>query len=194
MHERDQTTPDSIPVQITCRGNVMRLQYAGSQAFAGLLVSNALTRLTREHSITLTASLAAPMGRQFASSKRYDNYIRVRTLRVIVYGFKHSRDTVRNILDQEDLFLQRPEDSEYDRRVKYFNPMYFTRPGEDTPRMLDGSTTVSSGNPCSASDGDELNETQKGRVLRIFDEASGSGASHALEVEQSPRIISTLKE
>ncbi|KAF3760335.1 hypothetical protein M406DRAFT_269047 [Cryphonectria parasitica EP155] len=159
------------------------LRYEGSGTNAGFLLSQGLSRLVREKSVTFTASLGAPKGRQSTSSKDVNSYIRVRPLRVVVYGFLSDKDTVTNILDKDNLFLQRPEESEYDRTVRYVNPMYFTRPGEEIPRMPNPLAVASLRDKSAAFDEEQLGE------------ASGANVSLASEkVKQSSRIISTLKE
>lgn len=186
----DKSTSESTPVKISSRDNVLKLRYERSGIFAGFVLSQAVSRLIREHYVTLTALLAAPNGRPFGTS--YDN-LQVRTLRVVVYGFQSRREAVKTILDQEDRFLQRPEDSEYDRTVRYMNPMYFIRPGENKPRLIRQPTAVSLRETSAASNEDALTEVQKGRVLKIFDEADHSKASNVLGLKQSRRIISILK-
>lgn len=182
---------ESTPVKVCPHDNVLKLRYESGGTFAGFVLSQAVPRLINEHSVTLTAYLAAPIGRRFVSCL---SNLQVRTLRVVVYGFSSSREAVKTILDQEDRFLQRPEDYEYDQRVRYLNPMYFTRPGEDTPRIAHRRTAVSLRENSAASSGDALDEVQKSRVLKIFDEATHCKASNASGVKQSPRIISKLKE
>lgn len=85
--------------------------------------------------MTLEGFLGDLEGEKFPTSMS-GIYIQQRTLDMVVYGFSRSKDVVKNILYQADLYLQRPDDSDYDHRVKYRNPMYFTRPGEELPRLL----------------------------------------------------------
>ena len=100
-----------------------------------------------------------------------------------------------NILGDAGLFFQRPDVSEYDRSVKYLNPMYLLRPGEDMPRVANGTSVTSApGQPSDGTNEEELGELEKSRVFRIFDEATVLDASFALDVTQSSRIVSVLKE
>lgn len=175
------------------------LRYEGNGASAGMLVSEALPRLVKEHSVTLTASLGARVGPQFASFDRQSIFqtqggVQVRMLRIIVYGLLSTKTTIRAILDKHGLFLQRPEDFEYDRRVRYLNPMYFTRPGEEYPRLLNRSVMPSHRPTTTTFDEEPLGETQKSRVLKIFDEASALEENTSLGLKQSSRIVSTLTE
>lgn len=196
-HKDPPASSATAPVLFTCLENAIMLRHEGSGACAGMLISQALPRLVKDHSVTLTACLGAQVGPRLASSsswKRPRSEIRVRLLRVIVYGYLATKNTIRSILDQNDLFLQRPEDSEYDRRVRYLNPMYFTRPGEEYPRLLNQSATPSQRPTTMTFDEAALEETKKIRVLRIFDESGAVDGDGSLSVKQSSRIISTLKE
>ncbi|KAK2606592.1 hypothetical protein N8I77_005330 [Diaporthe amygdali] len=186
----DPVPEKNAPVKITYLGNWLILHYEECGSHAGLVISHALAQLASEHSVTLVASIGPLAGR---GSSPLMSDVRLRPLRVIVYGRLTERNAVAEVLDEGGLFLQRPEESEYDRRVKYFNPMYLLPPGEDMPRT--GITSTSSGRgPATASvDEEMLEEADRCRVLRIFDEASGLDAGVASEVKQSPRIISKLK-
>jgi hypothetical protein len=120
--------------------------------------------------------------------------VRVRPLRVTVYGLLSEKDTVTNILDEGGLFLQRPEESDYDRRVRYHNPMYLLPSGEDMPKNGNSFMTAGRRKVAPSADEEQLGEVERSRILRLFDEFSGPDASIASEVKQSSRIISTLKE
>ncbi|KAJ9150780.1 Helicase, C-terminal [Pleurostoma richardsiae] len=171
--------PENSPVQITCLDNRLMLCYEGSERHAGILVSKTLSRLIRECSVTLVAFL---------------NSVRVRPLRVTVYGLLSEKDTVTNILDEGGLFLQRPEESDYDRRVRYHNPMYLLPSGEDMPKNGNSFMTAGRRKVAPSADEEQLGEVERSRILRLFDEFSGPDASIASEVKQSSRIISTLKD
>ncbi|KAG8164282.1 hypothetical protein KVR01_006200 [Diaporthe batatas] len=177
-------------VKITHHGSWLMLRYEESGSHAGLVISPALTQLASEHLVTLVASVGPPARRGTSSM---GSSVRSRPLQVLVYGRLTERNAVAEILDEGGLFLQRPHDSEYDRRVKYFNPMYLLPPGEDMPRT--GISSVFSGRGLATATADEemLEEAERCRVLRIFDEASGLDAGVVSEVKQSPRIISKLK-
>ena len=192
-NERDPP-PDVAPVQISFYDNLMILQYEGGGGRAGFLVSQVLSRLVRECSVNLVGTVGTQNGRRSDSMSISDGRIRFRTLRVIVHGLLSEKDIVADILDEGNLFLQRPDEFEYDRRVRYFNPMYLLRPGEDMPRIGGSSTVVGRGNTVASIDEAHLDEVDRSRVLKIFDQASGAVAKALSEVKQSTRIISTLKE
>ena len=195
-NERDPP-PDVAPVQISFYDNLMVLQYEGGGGRAGFLVSQVLSRLVRECSVNLVGTVGTQIGRRSDSMSISDGSarrIRFRTLRLIVHGLLSEKDIVADILDEGNLFLQRPDEFEYDRRVRYFNPMYLLRPGEDMPRIGVSSTVVGRGNTVASIDEAHLDEVDRSRVLKIFDQASGAGVKALSEVKQSSRIISTLKE
>lgn len=183
----DPAPLNNAPVKMTHLNNWLILHYEDNGGHAGLVISPALAQLASEHSVTLAASVGPLAGR---GSSGLD--VRLRPLRVIVYGKLTEANAVAEVLDEGGLFLQRPEESEYDRRVKYFNPMYLLPPGEDMPRT--GTTSISGRGQTTASVDEEiLEESDRCRVLRIFDEASGFDVGVASEVKQSSRIISKLK-
>lgn len=119
--------------------------------------------------------------------------MRARPLRIIIYGLLSEKNDVADLPDEGGLFLQYPEESEYDRRVKYLNPMYLLPPGKDMPRILNPSTAGGPKNGDDSVDPEELGEVERSRMLRIFDEPFGPAKSSML-FKQSTRIISTLKE
>lgn len=176
---------------------MLMLRYEDNAENAGGLRSEAVARLVKEHSVTLSAILGtskASRHKHLPAMSQYDSArLRVRPLRVVIYGHMSRKDAVTRVLDESDLFLQRPDESEYDRRVKYFNPMYLLRPGEDMPGLFSLSNAASQGQMAPSTD-QQLGEVDKSQVLRIFDEASGPNTGVELEVKQSPRIISTLKQ
>jgi len=150
----------------------------------------ALARLMRDHSVTLHAVLGAE-DEKSSSSWGVTCDVRVRPLRVVVYGFMSEKDTVADILAESDLFLQYPEHSEYDSRVKYVNPMYLLPPGKEMPST---GRLMAAGLLPGKLDEEPLGEVDRSRVLRIFDEASGPAAKAAVAFKQSTRIKSKLKE
>jgi hypothetical protein len=197
-YNKREPGPESAPVRISCLdNNILNLRYENSGKSAGVLVSEPLARLMKKHSVTLAASVGTENGRRsnlLESSRLLLDCLRVRPLRIIVYGFLSEKDDVANLLEAGDLFLQYPEEFEYDRRVKYLNPMYLLPPGKDMPRIR---SLLTAGGPRSRDDSvdqEELGELEQGRMLRIFDEASGRSDSSMLGLKQSIRVSSPLKE
>jgi hypothetical protein len=120
-------------------------------------------------------------------------YSRPRPLRVIVYGLFSKRTEVTAILDESGLFFQQPDASEFDRRVRYFNPMYLVLPGKRMPRLASSSGIGGLENRCEPTD-EHLEEIKKSHILNIFENANSPSSCETLKIKQSSRIISTLKE
>ena len=98
---------------------------------------------------------------------------------------------VGNTLGDSGLYLQHPSAVEYDRLVPYHNPHYLLRPGSQMPEL----DALSLGDSGEATKQTLLQESAKGRFMRLFDETGDSGVhSGKVEVEPSPRLRSTLKE
>ncbi len=195
-HKTWEPAPESAPVQINCVSNVLNLRYEDTGISAGMLVSEPLARLMKEHSVTLAASIGTENGRGShppGKSRYAFDGIRVRPVRIIVYGFLTNKDDVANLLDEGGLFLQYPEESEYDSRVKYLNPMYLLPPGQDMPKIRSPSNAGGPRNRDNSVDQEELGEVGRSRMQRIFDEASGPTESSMSVLKQSTRIVSTLK-
>lgn len=181
------------PIKITTFGSFLMLQYEETAKPAGSLISSALARLINEKLVHHTASLGTEI--KVTHSKSSYNRLWSRCLRVTLYGRLEKKDQVSEILDSEDLFLQRPDVSTYDRRVRYFNPMYLLPPGADMTRMGALSTLDTSRATSMESEEESvLGEYEKRQVLQIFDEASGTVTGESLRPKQSPRIISQLQE
>jgi len=175
------------PVQISFLDNFLTLRSDGTGEHAGVLVSETLSRLVRECSITLASTIGK------AKASRTRSLVIPRPLCIVVYGFMSERDTVKSILGEGSLFLQCPD--EYDRRIRYFNPMYLLPPGEDMPSTTRPPVAASRTQDSGSSDEQELDEVEKAHILRVFDEAAGGCARAAsLQIQQSSRIISVLKE
>lgn len=191
-----ETYPEMAPVRISFVNNVIMLNYEGGDR-AGLLISEPLSRLVRECSVTLNAAIYAPSKRQsvlISKASYADSDIQTRPLRVVVYGLMSEKDVVTSILDKGSLFLQRPDEFEYDQRVRYFNPMYLLRPGDLMPSINGLSTREGQGQTVAHSDEMHLGEVERLRMLKLFDEASGSSGGIPRNLKQSSRIISVLKE
>lgn len=193
-YNKEEPPPDIAPVKISFFNSLLMLEYEGRGGKAGILFSEALSRLVRQCSVSLVATIGAP------NTKRNSDFppnsvghIQPRPLRVVVYGLLSEKDTVTKILDEASLFFQRPEQFEYDNRVRYFNPMYLLRPGDAMPRVGVPSTVVGRGQVAVSVDEAQIGEIERCRMLRIFDEASGADRDISSEVKQSSRIVSTLK-
>lgn len=194
LHQGRDTIPEAAPVLITFNDKILTLQYEGSGKHAGVLISETLFRLVRQCAVTLAATLSKAKGNSLDQAQLSYNSFAAHSLRIVVYGLLSEKDKVTHILDGGELFLQQPEASEYDRRVRYFNPMYLLRPGEEMPRIDGTSTTAARGQVVASSHEAMLREAEWSRVLNIFDEASGPNPGTLVDVKQSCRIVTELKE
>jgi SWI/SNF-related matrix-associated actin-dependent regulator of chromatin subfamily A3 len=196
-HRSWDPPPEVAPVQISFFNNVMMLRYEDGRKRTGALISDGLSHLVKKSSVTLAATLGTLNGQRrsgiLLKSAWAFNTVVTRPLRVIIYGLLSEKDAVTSILDKNGLFLQRPEEYEYDKRVRYLNPMYLLPPGEDMPRVEGSSKVPAQGQMAVAIDEAQLGEVERSRLLRIFDEASGLEAHGSWEIKQSSRIVSTLK-
>ncbi|KAK3897746.1 hypothetical protein C8A05DRAFT_19545, partial [Staphylotrichum tortipilum] len=192
-----ERAPESVPVQISCLNNVLSLWYEDTRKSAGMMVSEPLARLMKECLVTVAASIGTYNGRgsnPLGISQSAYGSMRACPLRIIIYGFLSEKDDVADLLAEGGLFLQYPEESEYDRRVKYLNPMYLLPPGKEMPRIWKPSTAGGPKNGDDSVDDEELGEVGRSRMLRIFDDPCGPAEGLMLKLKQSTRIISTLKE
>ena len=184
--------PEQAPLQVSYNGNALILRYQGSGEHAAILMSEPLARLVKEYSVSLTATM--PQARHSKKKTSYKPSVSARSVRLIVYGFLSDKDMVSRILDEASLFLQCPDEFEYDRTVKYVNPMYLLRPGEEMPMVDNTPRGGSLGQTAPPIDDVELGELEKSQIMRIFDEACEENLGTTVQVTQSPRIVSTLKE
>jgi SWI/SNF-related matrix-associated actin-dependent regulator of chromatin subfamily A3 len=194
QYDYEDPPPEVAPVKISFLNNLLIVEHECRGGRAGVLVSEGLSRLVRQCSVTLAATIGAPNKRLSDFPSRMIGHIQARPLTVVVYGLLLEKDNVTKILDEGGLFLQHPDEFEYDMSVRYFNPMYLLRPGEAMPRIKGTSTAASRGQMVMPFDESQLGELEKSRVLRIFDEASGADRYISSEVMQSSRIVSTLIE
>ena len=183
-HPRDPP-PHSGPVDLHLGEYALIIRYQGSNRSVGLMVSEILMRLIKTKLATLTAFLIVEDPRRPKRSPHTTE--RSFPLRLTVYGRFSDGDAVANMLAGSGLFLQRPEESEYDQRVKYHNPMYLLPPGQDMPRI---AGPLAGGTRFEPIGEERLGEVETSRILRIFDHADGRGAE---VIEQSARLKSTLK-
>ncbi|KAI0154180.1 hypothetical protein GGR57DRAFT_467470 [Xylariaceae sp. FL1272] len=194
MSHKEQIPPEGAPLQVSLIGDILSFQYEHTSKRAGFVASEALARLLRECSVTLSAVIGqSNTHRDSKSSTRFEWDIESHPLRILVYGVRSQKDTVTKILDGGSLFLQRPGVSGYDKRVEYFNPMYLLRAGERMPREAYFSRPEDRKLPGATAETQE-HEIETGMALELFNEANGSNARVSSKLKQSPRLVSQLKE
>ncbi|KAF9767042.1 hypothetical protein IL306_000444 [Fusarium sp. DS 682] len=104
-----------------------------------------------------------------------------------VYGLRKDMNEIGDFLEDFDLFLQHP--TEYDNRLEYLNPQYLLRPGSSIPRVEDAKFQALLSQQSSDA---ILEEKPKSEVHQVFD--SASGPSSFIQVQQSPRLRTSLQE
>jgi SWI/SNF-related matrix-associated actin-dependent regulator of chromatin subfamily A3 len=197
LYDKKNPPREMTTVRMVTRKECLELKCEESDEKLGIVVSAALSELAQEPSVTLSACLGhlkkRPPGGLVPNSVSSVFHVGSRTLRVVVYGLLSKKSKITAALDESGLFLQRPDRSEVDRRVRYFNPMYLVPPGKKMP-WLANSWSIESEEYQTESADERFEEIQKSRILDIFEKASGPSSSKPLDLKQSSRIISTLKE
>jgi hypothetical protein len=189
---------ECTPAILSFEGKVVRIHLEGTSTRAAILISDALSRLVQDFSITLTATIC---GKKARSITIRDEEVKSKTLgprlcsvRVIVYGILDEKDAVADALSEGGLFLQHPGEAEFDREVKYVNPQYLLPPGENMPPIENlriSRCCVARDNTTSIRE--KLGELDKGRILSIFDSSFNFDARLVETIKPSPRVRTSLK-
>ncbi|RBA14862.1 hypothetical protein FPRO05_13078 [Fusarium proliferatum] len=198
--QNNELPQECTPVEIDFEGKLLRVRKQNSNRQIALVVSNALSRLVNEFSVTLTANIC---GKKppivYTSNKKGQtvsemDIVKFCSLRVIVYGFLLQKDNISAILAQEELFLQHPGKTEFDRNVKYLNPHYLLPPGQSMLEVERLTTYVCC--PRWSSQSRELqtsmSEHQQSQILQIFNTASQPNCDFKT-IKTSPRLVTKLK-
>ncbi|CVL08518.1 uncharacterized protein FMAN_05219 [Fusarium mangiferae] len=198
--QNNELPQECTPVEIDFEGRLLRVREENSNRQIALVVSNALSRLVNEFSVTLTANIC---GKKppivYTSNKKGQtasemDIVKFCSLRVVVYGFLLQKDNISAILAQEELFLQHPGKTEFDRNVKYLNPHYLLPPGQNMLEV-ERLTTYECCLRWSSHSRElqtSMSEHQQSQILQIFNTASQPNCD--LEtIETSPRLVTKLK-
>lgn len=180
-----------VPVTVAAWGYSLKLSFFDTKKYAGIIKNAALVRLLQEFSVTLTATLLAPTTKQntFTASKSSSIDIPEECpVRIVVYGLMTDCDAIGEILGDAGLCFQHPLAIEYEHQVAYHNPHYLLRPGSEMPKLEELSLAETS----REAEKNLLDESDKGILMRLFDEAGNSGMEASME--PSARLRSTLKE
>jgi hypothetical protein len=180
------------PVNIRPCRDILKLYFQDSNKYAGLLALPALCRLVEifhvKFNATLIASPSKPSPTRVRNSKNRSTNHEC-SMRIIVYGLKSERLAVGDLLSQASLYFQRPSATECEIDAEYCNPHYLVRPGCQLPALKELS--ISSDTRTSKAS-EMLDETEKSRLLQVFDSTDDFGV--ASQINASPRLRSTLKE
>ncbi len=113
-------------------------------------------------------------------------------VRIVVHGFKKETVVIGDLLSDAELFFQQPSMEKCGRDIEYWNPHYLLRPGAQMPNLEDLSISPEG---CSTPAGEALEEAEKNKFMRIFDDASDLGDPGVCYLTTpSPRLRSTLKQ
>ncbi|KAF5659326.1 hypothetical protein FDENT_13940 [Fusarium denticulatum] len=118
-------TQECNPVTLDFEGRLLRVREENSNRRIAVVVSNALFRLVNEFAVTLTANICGKKPPIVYTSKKKGQTIseidgiKFCSLRIVVYGFVLQKDEISAILAQDELFLQHPGKTEFDRTVRH---------------------------------------------------------------------------
>ncbi|KAL7930066.1 SNF2 family N-terminal domain-containing protein [Trichoderma chlorosporum] len=180
-----------VPVTLSASDAKIMLYCQDTQKYAGIIKDAALTKILREFTIRADAALIISTQLKKKTSKKSSMNIRSPItcfVRIVLYGIASDKNAVGIILGDAGLYFQHPSPSEYDSSMQYCNPHYLLRPGSRMPTLEDDSGARYSRHVES----DKLNESNKGRFMKLFDEASDNNLK--ANIEQSGRLRSKLKE
>ncbi|KAG9494756.1 hypothetical protein J7337_013895 [Fusarium musae] len=193
-------TQECTPVTLDFEGRLLRVREESSNRRIAVVVSNALFRLVNEFAVTLTANICGKKPPIVYTSKKKGQTvseidgIKFCSLRIVVYGFLLQKDEISAILAQDELFLQHPGKTEFDKKVKYFNPHYLLPPGQNMPDVEKLTTYACC--PRWSSHFRELQtsmpEHEQSQILQIFN-TTYQPISDLKTIETSPRLATRLK-
>ncbi|KAI1488246.1 hypothetical protein F5X96DRAFT_685614 [Biscogniauxia mediterranea] len=161
-------------VKLKACGRILKMYYEVTGKYAGILAIPALCDLLESYTIKLRGHLATAKPEKLLPGTGRG---KAKPNRVPQYSL-HS-----------ELYLQHPSGIECDLSVDYFNPHYLVRPGGEMPRLeelwLDEHGE-------QAEPTRTLDDTTKGRLLRMFDQADGGEVE--VDVNPSSRLQTPLME
>ncbi|PYH80229.1 hypothetical protein BO82DRAFT_433433 [Aspergillus uvarum CBS 121591] len=174
----------SAQVDLTTLGGVVKLSFADTKKYAGIVAMPALVKLLKQHRVKLVGTLfAAQLGKNAGTGECHKP-----EMRVVVYGRIDDQDAVGTCLSDAGMYLQHPKSAEYDPIFPYVNPQYLVRPGGEMPRI---DELRISDDEQGSQVSDRLNEGVKSELFRILDTINTYEGSY--EACSSPRLASRLK-
>jgi hypothetical protein len=180
----------TAPVDLKVFGDMVKLVFHESNKYAGIIRIPVLSKLLIEDNVKLTATLigSSPLPKKSSTRKAREQWSYDYTARIVVYGMLRDRVAVGDLLSNADLYLQHPSVGEYDENVEYCNPHYLVRPGAQLPQLGHFSTLSQTETAASSH---TLTESNKNRLMQVFDYANDDGISS--QVIPSSRLRSILK-
>ncbi|KDN66250.1 hypothetical protein CSUB01_06765 [Colletotrichum sublineola] len=190
----EDTSP--VPVRLRPSANFLKIYFEDTTKYAGIVTMPALSRLLTEFTTKLDAMLiSTPRDPQTEVTREEGKYANEchsnsqASLRIVVYGTMEESSKVGRLLSDSDLYLQHPRASECHMDAEYFNPHFLLRPGFRMPRLEE--LDIPSNNADTTYSSTILDETNKNRLMRIFDSAHDDGITPT--VAPSSRLRSFLK-
>ncbi|KAL6821028.1 SNF2 family N-terminal domain-containing protein [Trichoderma sp. SZMC 28015] len=181
----------NAPVTLEALETKVKLSSQDTQRYARIINNATLAKIFREFTIKADAKLVTPTNSRKKTSKKEVKSFRLPVdcpVRIVLYGLATDQYTIGNILGNAGFYFQHPLPSEYDSNMQYCNPHYLLRPGSQLPTLEEDSVTG-----CDRKvESDLLNASNKGRFMRLVDEASE--IILRTSIEPSSRLKSTLKE
>lgn len=179
------------PVTLEALETKVKLSSQDTQKYAGIINNATLAKILRKFTIKADAKLVTPTNSRKKTSKKEVQNFRLPVdcpVRIVLYGLATDQYTIGDILGNAGFYFQHPLPSEYDSSMQYCNPHYLLRPGSQLPTLEEDSATR-----CDRKvESDLLSASNKGRFMRLFDEASDLILKTS--IEPSSRLKSTLKE
>ncbi|QYT04363.1 hypothetical protein H0G86_011272 [Trichoderma simmonsii] len=179
------------PVTLEALETKVMLSSEDTKRYAGIINNATLAKILREFTIKPDAKLVTSTNSKKKTSKKEVESFRSPVdcpVRIVLYGLATNAYTIGGILGDAGIYFQHPSPSEYDSSMPYCNPHYLLRPGSQLPTLEEDSATR-----CDWKvESDLLNASNKGRFMRLFDEASE--IILRTSIEPSSRLKSTLKE
>ncbi|KAK1952074.1 hypothetical protein LY78DRAFT_751714 [Colletotrichum sublineola] len=175
---KEDTSP--VPVRLRPSANFLKIYFEDTTKYAGIVTMPALSRLLTEFTTKLDAMLiSTPRDPQTEVTREEGKYANEchsnsqASLRIVVYGTMEESSKVGRLLSDSDLYLQHPRASECHMDAEYFNPHFLVRPGFRMPRLEE--LDIPSNNADTTYSSTILDETNKNRLMRIFDSAHDDG-------------------
>ncbi|UKZ70767.1 uncharacterized protein TrAtP1_011737 [Trichoderma atroviride] len=183
-----------VPVTLTAGDTKIIVTSEYDQKYVGIINNTILTRVLREFTLKADAKLIVPeaLKKIFSkSSKKLATIVYSPTnydIRIVLCGFSTDQIAIGNILGDSGFYFQHPSPLEYDSRMQYCNPHYLLRPGTQMP-ALEAVVEIQGDRRMEQK---LLDESTKGRFMKLFDEAGNTDMKAT--TEPSSRLKSRMKE
>lgn len=183
-----------VPVTLNARDTNIIITSQYDQKYVGIIKNAILATVLREFTLKADAKLIVPEAlrkKASKSSKKLNTFIYSPTnydIRIVLCGFFTDQITIGNVLGDAGFYFQHPSPLEYGSKMQYCNPHYLLRPGSQMPAL----EAVVETNSDRRMEQKLLDESTKGRFMKLFDEAGDIDIKTT--VEPSSRLKSTMKE